>query len=182
MQCYNYEGCLKSSWTYLITQSQNFMEVQWWSLFWSTSLGKQCTSYNGSPISWKCAADFWSCQNFLSRSPLFMVGKAQKLPGVSSGQSGRCSNGFHWSSKLNTEFSWDLAPCDFWAFPTMKRELQGKFWSDQWSAACFWEVGHLPREVLWKRARHHMYTIFWHGIVRWVHRLCKWPSYIAYWC
>jgi hypothetical protein len=33
-------------------------------------------------------------------------------------------------------------PCDFWAFPTMKRELWGnKFWSDRWSAACFREVG-----------------------------------------
>jgi hypothetical protein len=36
--------------------------------------------------------------------------------------------GFHRStfSKPNTEFNSDLAPCDFWAFPTMKRELQGK--------------------------------------------------------
>jgi hypothetical protein len=33
--------------------------------------------------------------------------------------------GFHQStfSKLNTEFNSNLAPCDFWAFPTMKREL-----------------------------------------------------------
>jgi hypothetical protein len=33
--------------------------------------------------------------------------------------------GFHPStfSKLNTEFNSDLAPCDFWAFPTMEREL-----------------------------------------------------------
>jgi len=48
--------------------------------------------------------------------------------------------GFHWStfSKLNTEFNSDLAPCDFWAFPTIKKELQGrKFWSGQWSAASF---------------------------------------------
>jgi hypothetical protein len=36
----------------------------------------------------------------------------------------------------------DLAPCDFWAFPTMKRELLGKkFRSDQRSAARFREVG-----------------------------------------
>jgi hypothetical protein len=51
--------------------------------------------------------------------------------------------GFQWStfSKLNTEFSSYLAPCDFWAFPTMKMELWGRnFQSDQWSAACFWEV------------------------------------------
>jgi hypothetical protein len=41
-------------------------------------------------------------------------------------------------SKLNTKFKSDLTPCNFWAFPTMKRELQDKkFQSDQWSAAHF---------------------------------------------
>jgi hypothetical protein len=52
--------------------------------------------------------------------------------------------GFHRStfSKPNTEFNSDLAPCDFWAFPIMKRELRGKkFRSDQRSAARFREVG-----------------------------------------
>jgi hypothetical protein len=52
--------------------------------------------------------------------------------------------GFHQStfSKLNIEFNSDLAPCDFCAFPTMKRELWGeKFQSDQWSVAHFQEVG-----------------------------------------
>jgi hypothetical protein len=52
--------------------------------------------------------------------------------------------GFHRStfSEPNTEFNSDLAPCDFWAFPTMKRELRGKkFQSDQRSAARFEEVG-----------------------------------------
>jgi hypothetical protein len=36
--------------------------------------------------------------------------------------------GFHQStlSKLYTEFNSDLAPWNFWAFPTMKRELRGK--------------------------------------------------------
>jgi hypothetical protein len=36
--------------------------------------------------------------------------------------------GFHQStfSKPKTEFNLDLTLCDFWAFPTMKRELQGK--------------------------------------------------------
>jgi hypothetical protein len=39
-------------------------------------------------------------------------------------------------------YSPDLAPCDFWAFPTNKRELRGKkFQSDQRSAARFREVG-----------------------------------------
>jgi hypothetical protein len=40
------------------------------------------------------------------------------------------------------QYSPDLAPCDFWAFPTMKRELRGKkFRSDERSAARFREVG-----------------------------------------
>jgi hypothetical protein len=39
-------------------------------------------------------------------------------------------------------YSPDLSPYDFWAFPTMKRELRGKkFRSDQRSAARFREVG-----------------------------------------
>jgi hypothetical protein len=51
---------------------------------------------------------------------------------------------FHRStfSKPKTEFNSDLAPCDFWAFVTIKRELRGKtFRSDQRSAARFREVG-----------------------------------------
>jgi hypothetical protein len=51
---------------------------------------------------------------------------------------------FHRStfSKLNTEFKSDLAPCDFWAFPTMKRELRRKkFRSDRRSTPRFREVG-----------------------------------------
>jgi hypothetical protein len=52
--------------------------------------------------------------------------------------------GFHryTFSKPNTEFNSNLTPCDFWTFPTMKREFRGKkFRSDQRSAARFREVG-----------------------------------------
>jgi hypothetical protein len=52
-----YEGRLKTSWTYLITPSRNFMEVWWRSLFRSTSLGKRCTSFNSPPTSRKRAPD-----------------------------------------------------------------------------------------------------------------------------
>jgi hypothetical protein len=58
--------------------------------------------------------------------------------------------GFHRStfSKLNIEFNSDLAPCNFWAFPTMRSELRGKkFRSDQRSAARFREVGGALQEV-----------------------------------
>jgi hypothetical protein len=80
----------------------------------------------------------------------------------------------------------DLAPCDFWAFPTMKREpRRKKFRSDQRSAARFREVGgalyevhRLPREVLRKRDRHSTSTKFRFEIIRRVHELFKRPSYI----
>jgi hypothetical protein len=71
-----------------------------------------------------------------------------KKPRNSMGQDLDCMAdvlmGFYRStfSKPNTEFNSDLAPCDFWAFLTMKRELRGKkFRSDQRSAARFREVG-----------------------------------------
>jgi hypothetical protein len=96
---------------------------------------------------------------------------------------------FHWSIfyKLNTEFISDLASCDLWAFATMKRELWGKkFWTDQQSAAGFWEVGgallevhvhHLPKEVLQKRDCHHTPTKFWLRVIRWVHVANSLPTY-----
>jgi hypothetical protein len=73
-----------------------------------------------------------------------MVGKAPQSHGPRSGLYGGCSNGLHRStfSKLNTEFSSDLAACDFCSFSTMKKEIQcKKFRSDQRSAARFREMG-----------------------------------------
>jgi hypothetical protein len=138
-----YEDRLQSSWTRLITPSRNFVEVRWRCLFRSTSLGKRCSSYNAPPSSRKRAVDRWSLRN-LSRSSRFMVGKAQKSHGgeiwiefyVRLRKSGR------WNPIRPSAIQSDLAPCDFWAFPTMKRELRGKkFRSDQRSAVRFREVG-----------------------------------------
>jgi hypothetical protein len=73
-----------------------------------------------------------------------MVGKVQKSHGARSRLYGGCSKRFDRStfSKPDTEFSSDLAPCGFWTFPTVKRELRGKkFRSDQLFAAGFREVG-----------------------------------------
>jgi hypothetical protein len=88
-----YEGRLQSLWSHIITTSRNFVEVRWRSLFRSTSLGKRCTSYNAPPTSRKRAADPWSLRNFLPRSSLFLVGRAQKSHGTRSGLYGGCSNG-----------------------------------------------------------------------------------------
>jgi hypothetical protein len=64
----------------------------------------------------------------------------------------------------------DFAPCDFWAFPTMKRELRGKkFRRDQRSAARFREVG--------GACKNRTSTKFRLGVIRLVHELFKWPSY-----
>jgi hypothetical protein len=87
------EGRLQSSRTHLITPCRNFLEVRWRSLFRSTSLGKRFTSYSAPPTSRKRAADRWSLRNFLPRSSLFMVGRAQKSHGVRSELYGGCSNG-----------------------------------------------------------------------------------------
>jgi hypothetical protein len=60
------------------------VEVRWLSLFRSTSLGKRRTPYNAPPTSLKRAADRRSFRNFLPRSSLFIVGKAQKSHGTRS--------------------------------------------------------------------------------------------------
>jgi hypothetical protein len=96
---------LSYSLTYLITPSQNFVEVWWQSPFWSTSLGKWCTSYSALPT-WKHAADCWSLWN-LPWSFLFLVGKAQKSPGVRSEL-----NSVFSLEKLNSLFS--LEKVDKW--------------------------------------------------------------------
>jgi hypothetical protein len=64
--------------------------------------------------------------------------------GARSGLYGGCPIGvlsIHFF-KTNIELNSDLAPCDFWPFPILKRELRGKkFRSDQRSAARFREMG-----------------------------------------
>jgi hypothetical protein len=112
--------------------------------FWSTSLGKQCTSYNVPPTSWICAVDHWALQNFLPQAPFSWSENPRNCTGRDLNWI-LCSD---WKNSIggtpseHPPYSPDLAPYDIWTFPTMKRELWGKkFWSDQWSAARFWEVG-----------------------------------------
>jgi hypothetical protein len=80
---------------------RNFVEVRWRSLFRSTSLGKQCTSYNAPPASRRRAADRWSLRNFLPRSSLFMVGKAKKSHGSRSELNSVCRLGKSGSVELH---------------------------------------------------------------------------------
>jgi hypothetical protein len=78
------------------------------------------------------------------RAPFSWLEKPRNRMGRNLDCMGDVLKGFHRStfSKPNTEFYSDLALCDFWAFPTTKRELRGtKFRSDQRFAARFREVG-----------------------------------------
>jgi hypothetical protein len=113
-------------------------------LFRSISLGKWCTSYNAPPTSQKRDADRWSLRNFLSRSSLFMVGKAQKLHVARSGLYGGCSNGvppIHFS-QAEHRIQFRSRPMKFLGFSNHEKEIRGKkFRSDQRSAARFREVG-----------------------------------------
>jgi hypothetical protein len=100
----------------------------------------------------------WQAMHFLQRSTHFSktycrplitskfltsyltAGKAQNRMGRDPDCMADVLRGFHRSTfcKSNTEFNSDLAPCDFWAFPTMKMELRGKkFRSDQLSVGLF---------------------------------------------
>jgi hypothetical protein len=124
-----YEGRLKSSWTLLINLSRTFVEERWRSLFRSISFGKRCTSYNAPPTSRK--RTLW---NFLPRSSIFMVGKAQKSRGMRSGLYGGCSNAVLSIHFFQAEHRFQLRsrPMRFLGFSNHERELRGeKFRSDQ---------------------------------------------------
>jgi hypothetical protein len=57
-----------------------------------------------------------------------MVGKAQKLHGARRKLNSvfRLEKVDHWNPIRTFAIQFRIAPCDFWAFPTMRRELQGK--------------------------------------------------------
>jgi hypothetical protein len=84
----------------------------------------------------------WSLRNFLLRNSLFMVGKAQKSHGARSELNSGWKQWIGGPPLEHPPYRPHLAPCDFWAFPTIKGELRGKkFRSNQRSAARFREVG-----------------------------------------
>jgi hypothetical protein len=57
-----------------------------------------------------------------------MVGKAQKSHGARSDLNSDfgLEKVDRWNPIRTSLIQPDLAPCDFWAFPVMKRELRGK--------------------------------------------------------
>jgi hypothetical protein len=185
---------LKSSWTRLITPSRNFVEVLWRSIFRSTSLGKQCTSYNAPPTSRKCAADRLpsSFRRIVEReiltSELHSHGwKAQKSHGARSGLYEGCSNGVPPIHFLQAEhrIQFRSRPMRFLGFcnhekgaprqeiskwPTVCSAFSRSRWSVVRNASLF-KVGTSK-----KRPSPHLHKVRTRSN-KVIHKLCKRPSY-----
>jgi hypothetical protein len=163
------------------------VEVWWRSLFRSTSLGKRCTSYNAPPTFRKRAAGRWSLRNFLPRSSLFMVGKAQKSHGARSGLCGRCSNGVppinFFQAEHRSQFksrSMRLLGFSNHENGAPRQEIS------RWSTVCStfsrsgWSIlrsaSLAKRSTSKKRPSPHLHKIPT-LVIKWVHELCKRPSY-----
>jgi hypothetical protein len=165
------------------------MEVRWRSLLRSTSLGKRCTSYNAPPTSRKRASDRWSLRNFLPRSSLFMIGKAQKSHGARSGRlyGGRSNEvpPFHFfQTEYRIQFRSRLMR--FLGFSNHEKEAPrqeiskrstvcSKFSRSEWSIVRSASLAKGGTSK--KRDRHHTSTKFRLGVISWVHELCKRPPY-----
>jgi hypothetical protein len=135
----------------------------------------------------KRAGDRWSLRNFLPRSSLFMVGKAQKSHGE---RSGGCYNGVPPIHFFQTEhrIQFRSRPMRFLGFSNHENGAPRQEISKR-STVCStfsrsgWSVVRsisFVREVLRKRDRHRTSTKFRLGVIRWVHELCKRPSYSGY--
>jgi hypothetical protein len=174
-----YEGCLKISWTHLITPSRNFVEVRWRSLFRSTFLGIRCTSYTAPPTSRKRATYRWSFRNFLLRSSLFMVGKVLKSHGARSGLYGICFNGVPSIHFFQAEHRIQLRsrPMRFLGFSSHEKgaprqeisklsTVCSTFSRSRWSVV---RSASLAKGGTSKRDRHRTSTKFRLGVIRWFH-------------
>jgi hypothetical protein len=140
-----HEGRLQTSWTHLITRSRNFVEVRWRSLLLSTSLGNDALFTTLHPLLEIVLQTVDQFEISCLGAPFSWLEKAQKSHGGRDLNWVLCSAWEKWIGGTPSEhplYSPDIAPCDFWAFTTMKREPRGKkFRSDQRSAARFREVG-----------------------------------------
>jgi hypothetical protein len=139
-----YDGRLKISWTHIITPSRNFVEVRWRSLFEVPPLASDALLTTLHPLLENVLQTDDHFEISCLGAPFSWLKKPRNCMGWDLDCMADVLMRFHRStfSKPNTEFNSDLAPWDFWAFPTMERELRGKkFRSDHRSAARFREGG-----------------------------------------
>jgi hypothetical protein len=129
------EGPLQSSWTHLITPSRNFVEC-----------GDGAMNFlQRSTHIWKTCCKPLIISKFLASELHFRVWKSSEIAWGEIWIEFCVRFGKTWIGGTPLEhppYSSDLAPWDFWAFPTMKKELRSKkFRSGQRFAARFREVG-----------------------------------------
>jgi hypothetical protein len=166
------------------------VEVQWRSLFRSTSLEKRCTSYNAPPTFRKHTENRWSLWNFLPRSSLSVVGKAQKSQGARSGLYGGCSNGvppIHFF-QVEDRIQFRSRPMRFLRFSNHEKGVSMQEISN-WSTVCStfsrngWSVVRSSSlangGTSKKRTSPHLHK-FRLGLTRWVHEPFKRPSYLHF--
>jgi hypothetical protein len=181
---------LQSSWTHLITLSRNFVEVRLRSLFRRTSLGRRCISYNAPPTSRNRGAERWILRNFLPRSSLFMVGKAQKSQGAKSElNSVFCLEKVErWNPIRTSAIQSRFRPMKFRGFSNHEKGAPRQEISKCWTVCVTfsrsgWSVVRSPslaKGGTSKRDRHRTSTKFRLGVIRRVHELCKRPPYILH--
>jgi hypothetical protein len=178
------EGPFKSWWIQLITPSRYFVEVQWRSIFRSTFLGKRCISYNAPPTCRKRAA----CRPLIvskfltSKLPLH----GSKSPEI--GLYGGCSNGVTLIHFFQAEhrIQFRSRPMRSLGFSnhekgapmqeiskrsTVCSTFSRSGWGVLWSAAL--AKGGTSK----KRPSPYLQL----GVIIWVHKLFKRPSYIYNW-
>jgi hypothetical protein len=127
----------------------------------------------------------WSIRNFLRRSSLFMVGKAQKWHGARTELNSilGLEKVDRWNPIITSAIQSRSRPMRFLGFSNHEKGAPKQEIS-KWLTVCStfsrsgWSVvrSASPREVLRKRDRHRTSTKFRLGVIRWVHELCKRPT------
>jgi hypothetical protein len=136
---------LQSSWIRLFTPNRNFVEVRWRSLFEVPPLASDVFVTTLHPLLENVLQTVDHVEISCLGAPFSRLEKSRNRMERDLNWI-LCSAWKKWICETPLEhppYSPDLAPCDFYAFPAMKRELREgkKFRSDQRSAARFREVG-----------------------------------------
>jgi hypothetical protein len=130
-------------WFFKFLKSKFYVEVRWRSLFKVPPLASDALLTTFHPLLENMLQTVEQLEISSLGAPFSWLEKPRNRMGRDVDCMADVLMGFHRSTLSTiTEFSSHLAPCDLWAFPTMKRELRDKkFRSDQRSAARFREVG-----------------------------------------
>jgi hypothetical protein len=132
--CGLYESRLQSSWTHLITPSRNFVEVQWRSLFWSTSLGKRCTFTTLYPLLENVLQTVDHFAVSCLGAPFSWLEKPRNRMGRDLNCMAAVLMGFHRSTVFKPNTKWKNYHSSLW-------------WNNEHNRFCDWVIRTLDRTV-----------------------------------